>query len=148
MDTSTILTTLLTNIRTDVVNSMQSKGRYATGETVAALEVVIDGNKGKLLAPWWIDAQEKGRKPTSQGVPAGEPPMIERIKAWCDAKGIDQKAAWAIKKSIDKYGYRGIPGVLTEPLEAADRHISEAAEQLANIQAQKVLDLFNIFDTV
>lgn len=145
MTNQQIISTLLTAIRTDVINSMQSTGRYATGETVAALEIALTESGGQLLAPRWIDALEKGRKPTSQGAAAGDPPMIERIKVWCAAKGIDTKAAWAIKKSIDKYGYQGKPGVLTQPLEQADKHISDTMDQIATNYQKEILDLFKVF---
>lgn len=148
MTTQQIISTLLTTIRTDVINSMQSSGRYATGETVAALEIVQTESGGQLLAPWWIDALEKGRRPTSEGAIQGDPPMIERIKAWCAAKGIDTKAAWAIKKSIDKYGYQGKPGVLTQPLEQADKHISDAMDQIASNYQNEIVDLFKVFDEI
>ncbi len=145
-DNNQILNDLITSIKTDVINSLQSKGRNATGETIANLTDVVADNYAALLAPWWIDALEVGRKPTSQGATQGTPPMIDNIKAWCEAKGIDVGFAWAIKKSIDKNGYPGKPGVLTEPLALADTHINNASQQLADNQAQNVLELFNIFD--
>lgn len=149
MDTNQqIISTALTNIRTDIINSLQANGRNATGETIAALEIALREDGGQLLAPWWIDALEKGRKPTSQGAQLGDPPMIERIKAWCTAKGIDTAAAWAIKKSIDKYGYPGKPGVLTQPLELADAHINEACEQIATNYQNEMLDLLKVFDEI
>jgi hypothetical protein len=61
-------------------------------------------------------ALEKGRVPTGKDAMPGNPPMIQRIMEWCEAKGISVKAAWAIKKSIDKKGYAGKPGILSEPL--------------------------------
>jgi hypothetical protein len=149
MDTTAqIISAALTNIRTDIINSLQANGRYATGETIAALEIALTESGGQLLAPWWIDALEKGRKPTSQGAQIGDPPMIERIKAWCEAKGIDTAIAWAIKKSIDKYGYPGKPGVLTQPLELADKHINDACEQIAINYQNEIVDLFKVFDEI
>ncbi|HXP53146.1 MAG TPA: hypothetical protein VN922_24595 [Bacteroidia bacterium] len=146
MTTPQIISTALTAIRNDVINSLQANGRNATGETIAALEIALTESGGQLLAPWWIDALEVGRKPTSQGAVQGNPPMIERIKEWCAAKGIDSAAAWAIKKSIDKYGYPGKPGVLTQPLELADAHINNALEEIAENLQQQIAELFNIFD--
>lgn len=149
-DNQTILTNFLTAVRTDVVNSMQASGRFATGETIANIDVEATDSDGQITAPWWIDALEKGRKPTSSGATAGDPPMIDRIKAWCAAKGIDDKAAWAIKKSIDKKGYPGKPGVLTEPL--SDDNINSkldiALELIAANMQHEIADIFNVFDKV
>lgn len=137
-----ILLDIMNNIQTDVINSMQSKGRYATGETMAALEIVQNGTQVQLLAPKHIDALEYGRGPTTAGAVAGNPPLIDRIKAWCDAKGIDQKAAWAIKKNIDKVGYPGIQGVLTEPLsdDNLDRRLNAGLEEIANDFGQRAIE--------
>lgn len=149
-ETRQVLTDFLTAVRTDVVNSLQSNGRFATGETIANIEVEATDSDGQITAPWWIDALEVGRKPTSPGASAGDPPMIDRIKAWCAAKGIDEKAAWAIKKSIDKKGYPGKPGVLTEPLsdDNINSKLNMAAELIAGNLQQEIADIFNVFDTV
>jgi hypothetical protein len=61
-------------------------------------------------------ALEQGRGPTGKNAVPGNPPMIQRIQQWCAAKGIPNSAAWAIKKHIDKVGYPGKPGILSQPL--------------------------------
>lgn len=144
-DNNQILSDLIEAIKTDVINSMQAKGRNATGETIAALESVLTPDNGQLLASWWIDALEVGRKPTSQGAIQGEPPMIDNIKAWCEAKGIDVSLAWAIKKSIDKNGYPGTPGVLTEPLsdDNVNMRLDEATSKMADEQGQSIIGIFD-----
>ena len=110
------LINLLELLKTDVINSMQANGRYATGQTAKQITVVEDGSNVQLQFPDYMQALETGRGPTSTDAVAGDPPMIQRIQQWCQAKGIPDKAAWAIKKSIDKKGYKGIAGILTEPL--------------------------------
>jgi len=110
------LINLLELLKTDVINSMQANGRYATGQTAKQITVVEDGSNVQLQFPDYMQALETGRGPTSNDAVAGDPPMIQRIQQWCQAKGIPDKAAWAIKKSIDKKGYKGIAGILTEPL--------------------------------
>lgn len=144
-----ILTDLINNIKTDVINSMQSKGRYATGETVAALETVVNDDTGQLLAPAYIDALELGRGPTSPGATAGDPPLIDKIKEWTAAKGIDINP-YAITKQIHKQGYPGKPGVLTEPLsdDNINMRVDEAMEIYSDQLAKEVLDLFGIMDVV
>lgn len=127
---------------------MQAAGRFATGNTVGQLEVVSGDSNGQLLAPFWIDALEVGRKPTPPGAATSDPPMIQRIQEWCAAKGIDSKAAWAIKKGIDKNGYPGKPGVLSTPLgdDNINSRVDVSLNQLGTLQAQQLADLFNIFD--
>jgi hypothetical protein len=53
-DTTAILTDILNNLKTDVINSMQSHGQYATGQVISQLEIIIDGDTGQLTAPFWI----------------------------------------------------------------------------------------------
>lgn len=70
--------------------------------------------------------------------------MIDRIKQWCMAKGIPDKAAWAIKKSIDKHGYQGTPGILSEPL--GDDNINLRLTQAITPFADEIMN--NIVDAI
>jgi hypothetical protein len=103
-------------LKTDLINSLQAGGRDATGQTAKQLVIVEDGNTIKLQLPAYMQLLETGRQPTGKDAVEGDPPMIRRIQQWCQAKGIPDKAAWAIKKSIDKKGFKGTPGLLTGPL--------------------------------
>ena len=115
MDTEQ-LTQFLELLRTDIINSLQAAGSAATGQTAKSLTIIQDDDGCQLQIPGYMQLLETGRAPTSLNPVAGNPPMIQRIQQWCQAKGIPDKAAWAIKKSIDKKGFKGIPGLLTEPL--------------------------------
>jgi hypothetical protein len=106
----------LESLKIDVINSMQANGKDATGQTIKQLTIVEAGSCVQLQLPGYMQLLETGRKPTSTDPVAGDPPMIQRIQLWCRAKGIPDKAVWAIKKSIDKRGFKGIPGLLSEPL--------------------------------
>ena len=72
--------------------------------------------------------------------------MIDRIKQWCQAKGIPDKAAWAIKKSIDKKGYKGIPGILSEPLgdDNLNRRLTQATDSISDNTTRQIADLFDL----
>ena len=107
---------LLELLKTDVINSLQANGKDATGQTAKQLTIVEGDNRVQLQLPGYMQLLETGRGPTSPTAVAGDPPMIQRIQQWCQAKGIPDKAAWAIKKSIDKKGFKGISGLLTQPL--------------------------------
>jgi len=128
------LTIFLDSLKTDLVNSMQAKGSYGSGQTAKEITITTDGNKAQLQIPFVLQVLEKGRGPTGKNAAQGSPPMIDRIKQWCQQKGIPEREAWAIKKSIDKYGFKGKPGLLTEPLspENIDQRLQPAMESLAN----------------
>jgi len=138
------LTLFLESLKTDVIHSMQAKGKYATGQTAQQITVEDNGDKAQLQLPAYMQALETGRAPTGKNAVPGDPPMIERIKQWCQAKGIPEKAAWAIKKSIDKNGYRGIAGILSEPL--GDDNINLRLDKVTTDMAAKAAD--QIVDSV
>lgn len=128
-------------IKIDVINSMQSTGRYATGQTIKQIETVERDGKVQLLAPDYVDILERGRGPTSPNAPRAEPSVYDRIKQWCAAKGIDTNAAYPITRAIHKYGYKSKPGVLTEPLsdDNINKRANEVAGKLANLLITETL---------
>jgi hypothetical protein len=144
--TNQLLTTFLESLKTDVIHSMQSNGKYATGQTAQQITINGDGDKMQLQLPAYMQALENGRAPTGKNAISGSPPMIERIKQWCQAKGIPDKAAWAIKKSIDKHGYKGVPGILSGPLgdDNINLRLNQVTEAMADSTAQNIADLIGL----
>lgn len=138
------LTQFLETLKTDLVNALQANGRYATGQTAGQFVITGDENSMQLRLPGYTQLLETGRGPTGKNAAASDPPMIERIKEWCRAKGIPDKAAWAIKKSIDKKGYKGITGLLSEPLgeDNVNLRLTQALESIATqVREQIVAEL-------
>jgi hypothetical protein len=136
------LTTFLESLKTDIIHSMQANGKYATGQTAQQITIEGDGDKAQMQLPAYLKALESGRSPTGKNAAAGSPLMIDRIKQWCQAKGIPDKAAWAIKKSIDKYGFKGVPGILSDPL--GDDNINLRLNQAIMPMADEIMN--NIVD--
>jgi hypothetical protein len=139
-----LLTNFLESLKTDVINSMQANGRIGSGQTAQQILIVQDDDKVQLQLPDYMMALEKGRGPTGKNAIQGNPPMIERIQSWCQAKGISDKFAWAIKKSIDKKGYPGKPGLLSEPLSIEniaarlDPALNEMADEISKNLVKKL----------
>ncbi|HEY4326376.1 MAG TPA: hypothetical protein VGN20_20495 [Mucilaginibacter sp.] len=147
-ETVDILNEMIDACKNAVIQSLQESGRYATGHTVQELQELTTDLQAFLLAPFWIDALEYGRKPTAPGTPASEPPMIENVKAWCLVRGIPESAAYAITRHIHKYGYKGTPGVLTKPLsdESINSLIGPGVDRIADNVAKEFVALFDVFD--
>jgi len=139
------LTAVLENIKTDLLNSLQSKG-VASSQTAQQITVTNTDNGAQLQIPGYLQIVETGRGPTSKNPVAGNPPMIVRILQWCREKGIPDKAAWAIKKKIDKQGFPGKPGILTEPLSDANinQRLGPALEQMADNLSTQILNAINL----
>jgi len=140
-----ILTELVTSIRADVANSLQEKGRFASGHTIEELQVVnVNESKVQLEAAPWTIFLETGRPPTSPDAPKGDPTVFQRIQEWIAFKGtIPASAAYAITQKIHKQGYKGTPGVLSNPLsdDNIDKRANEVAENLANLLITDFLKL-------
>jgi hypothetical protein len=132
----------LESLKTDIIHSLQANGKMATGQTAQQITVVSEGDNARLEVPGYIQLLESGRGPTSSNPVQGSPPMIDRIKQWCQAKGIPDSAAWAIKHSIDKNGFKGVPGILSQPLgdDNINMRLAPTADQLANAIMQNIID--------
>ena len=136
------LTLFLESIRSDLINSMQAKGSGASGETISQMTITTEGDKAQLQIPGFLQTLEAGRGPTSKNTMPGVPPMIQRIKQWCQAKGIPERETWAIKKVIDKKGFKGKPGILTEPL--SDENISLRLKPVMQSLANELIGLIKL----
>lgn len=115
MDTNQTLTQIAEALKTDVINSLQARGS-GSGQTAQQISITKTESGIQLQLPACLFILEKGRGPTSNSPVPGNPPMIRRIQQWCREKGIGAKAAWAIKKKIDKVGYPAKPGIISQPL--------------------------------
>ena len=140
------LTIFLNSLKSDLIHSMQAKGKYATGQTAQQITVDADGDNAQLQLPGYMQLLQTGRGPTDKNALPGNPPMIDRIKQWCQAKGIPDQAAWAIKKSIDKKGYPGTPGILSEPLGDANINLrlNQATDPIADHIVAELVDLVGL----
>jgi len=136
------LTTFLESLKADIIHSLQSNGKYVTSQTAQQIVIETDGDNPQLQLPAYIHLLESGRGPTSKNAVPGSPPMIDRIEQWCRAKGIPDKSAWAIKKSIDKKGFKGLPGVLTEPLSETNINLrlDQNIDPMADTLVQQIID--------
>ncbi|HWZ15700.1 MAG TPA: hypothetical protein VNW95_10735 [Mucilaginibacter sp.] len=139
------LAQFLETLKTDLINTMQANGRYATGQTARQFIITGDENSMQLQLPGYTQVLETGRGPTEKNAAASDLPMIQRIKEWCQARGIPDKAAWAIKKSIDKKGYKGIAGLLSEPLgdENINLRLTQVMESIAAHVSEQIVKELN-----
>lgn len=138
-DIKSIIKEGVENIKNDVIHSMQSKNRVATGRTIEGMQVVETGDSIQLIAPENILALEFGRGPTRPDAPKGDPSLQQRIEEWVQAKGISANP-FAITKKIHKDGYKGTPGVLSEPLsqDNVNTKLEEAAGKITSLFASQI----------
>jgi len=133
-------------LKTDVINSMQAKQVDGNGQTAKQILITTNGGKTQLELPGYMLLLEIGRRPTSRSAIAGNPPMLQRIRQWCREKGIPDKAAWAIKKSIDKNGFKGKPGILSDPL--SDNNRNFRLQNLLDCMASVISEQLKSINTI
>jgi len=145
MNTDEILNGIAAALKTDVINSLQAKGSSGD-QTLQQITITKTDNGLQLQLPAYLLILEKGRGPTGKNPVPGNPPMIQRIQQWCQEKGIDDKAAWAIKKKIDKVGYPAKPGIITEPLgnDNINNRLNAPLTQLAEVLTTQILNAITI----
>lgn len=145
MDTDDILNEIAVALKTDIINSLQANGS-GSNQTMQQIVITKTDNGIQLQLPSYLLILEKGRGPTSKDPVPGNPPMIQRIQQWCREKGIDDKAAWAIKKKIDKVGYPAKPGTITGPLgdDNINSRLADPLTQLAEAITTQILNAITI----
>lgn len=86
--------------------NMVSTGTNATGKTSESLEyeIIEDGTKTtiNINANQFAAVIETGRKPTPDKKPGFS--MIQNIKEWVEARGLEQSMVWAIAQQINNEG--------------------------------------------
>ncbi|WP_179415531.1 hypothetical protein HDF19_21760 [Mucilaginibacter sp. E4BP6] len=136
------ITQFLESVKTDLINSLQTKN-ITNAQNIT---ITTNDETQQLQIPSYLQIVETGRGPTSKNAQPGNPPMIQRIQQWCQEKGIPAKAAWAIKKKIDKMGYPGKPGLLTDPLsdDNINAKLEQTLEQMADNISNQILNALPI----
>jgi len=93
---------LINNIRAN----LGSTGTNATLKTSQSLRIEVSQEGSnvrlKLFGRPFFNTVETGRKPTPSKKPSRE--FIENLKPWAAARGIDEKAVWAIATKINQKG--------------------------------------------
>jgi hypothetical protein len=136
--TNPYLTDFLESLKKDLINSLLTNGKKISAQTAADMVVSWkDGKCARLEIPACLQLLETGRGPTGPNAVAGNPPMIERIRQWCREKGLPEKAAWAIKKAIDKNGFKGVDGLISAPL--SPENISLRLNQSLGPMAEEIV---------
>jgi len=134
-----ILSEVTGSLATDLRRSLKEKDRYATGETDRQIETRQTEDTSQLVGPSHIYDLEFGKK-------KGTLPSEERIKAWCQARGIDLKRVDSIRAKIYLRGYRGRQGVITNPLSDSNINntLNDKLNRLADLVTQSVSDQIKV----
>lgn len=90
-----------------IQKNMDRLNANATGDGSNSLNAkYVLNEKFEGIEVWgerYLEAVEFGRKPTPKGTSAGSPTLVEAIKRWIAAKGLDLNP-YAVAKNIHKFG--------------------------------------------
>lgn len=126
---------LINNIRVN----LGSTGTNATVKTSQSLRIELkqEGTKYSLTLfgrPFFMTVQT-GRKPTPDKKPSRE--MIDNLKEWVNARGIDESAVWAIATKIQQRGTRlWFEGGRTDIVDpAVDTFVNDVSQSFLEAEA-------------
>ena len=126
---------LINNIRAN----LGSTGTNATLQTSQSLRIEVSTEgakiKLKLFGRPFFNTVETGRKPTPGKKPSRD--MIRNISIWAEARGIDERAVWAIANKIQASGTKlWQEGGRTDIIEPAlDTFINNVSQKLLDSAA-------------
>ena len=114
-----ILNKSLESLKLDIQDSLRKNNRVASGKTSKSLRIKIDANAnqvtGTLLGSTVLDNLEYGRKSTKN---AGTTASWEKqLRDWMRIRGIEQSAFYPIWLKINRDGYEGTDGLVSDPVE-------------------------------
>jgi len=99
---------ILTNAGQSLSNQIKANTPKATGKMANSVGYEVKATNTevglKITAAPFFRVVETGRGPTRENYERGETTLLEAIKQWTKAKGIDEGLAYAITKKIHKEG--------------------------------------------
>lgn len=124
----------------DVRINLGRTGTNATNKTSQSLRVQInqEGSKIKMQLygrPFFMTVQT-GRKPTPGKKPSRE--MVDNIREWMNARGMDESQAWAVATNINNKGTKlwreGGREDILDP--AVDQFVNDVSQELLEAEAE------------
>lgn len=102
----------------DITQSLYKNNRVASGKTARSLKVVMnvgsDIVKGSLLGSSVLEQLEFGRGKTKNG--SNSATWEKELRDWMRIRGIEQSAFYPIWRKINRDGYKGTKGLITDPI--------------------------------
>ena len=113
-----ILTKGLDSLKNDITENLYKNNRVASGKSAKSLKVKVevkgDEIKGVLLGSSVLEQLEFGRGSTKN---AGSTATWEReLRDWMRIRGIPESAFYPIWRKINRDGYKGTKGLVTDPI--------------------------------
>ena len=123
----------LNDLRQDIIKSLKDSGRNASGKTANSMRVEVKerggGVTGILYGSEVLDILEYGRSP-SKGGQKGNRTWEKELREWMQIIGISQDAFYPIWRKINRDGYKGTPGLISNPIDKFNKGLSNGLKGL------------------
>jgi len=128
----TILNKDLTTLLNDVSENLYKNNRVASGKTAKSLKVVtkIVGEKitGTLFGSKVLENLEYGRGKTKNA--SGNATWKGELLSWMRIRGIPEGAFYPIWRKINREGYKGTPGLVSNPVDKFKNNLAKSLKSV------------------
>jgi hypothetical protein len=111
----------LEKVKFDILANMASSKRNASGKTSKSLRVEVKVSDTQVKAVLYgssvFEQLEFGRGKTKNGT-KGSSSWFKELLAWVKIRGLPEGSVYAIFKKINKEGYKGTKGLVTNPVDS------------------------------
>jgi hypothetical protein len=125
-DIAKILTNELNVLKKDIQSSLRSNDRVASGKTSNSLRVEVKEGQGVttgfLYGSEVLDILEEGRSSTKNA--SSSRTWEKELRDWMRIRGIEQDAFYPIWRKINREGYKGTPGLISNPIERFNKALA------------------------
>ena len=123
-----ILTKGLEKTKVAIQKNLASSGRNASGETSKSLKVVSSSTptqiRASLVGSSVLEVLEYGRGKTKN--PSSKATWAADLRGWMRIRGIPEGAFYPIWRKINREGYKGTQGIVSNPVDAFKNDIGKA----------------------
>ena len=138
-----VINTQFIELTNNIRANLGATGTTATGATSQSVryELKQEGTKftGRVFGRPFFMTVQTGRRPTPDKKPSRQ--MIDNLKLWVNARGMDESAVWAIATKIQKQGTdlwrAGGRTDIVDP--AVDTFVNDVAQDFLKAQADNLV---------
>ena len=115
----------LEGLKSDILENLYKNDRVASGKTANSLRVEVKDKNGVLTGILYgsevLDSLEYGRGATKNA--SSSRTWENELRSWMQIRGISQDAFYPIWRKINRDGYKGTPGLVSNPVEKFTKNL-------------------------
>ena len=123
---SKILTKELNELKNSILENLYRNDRVASGKTAKSIRVEVQQKGeftiGRIYGSKVLDILEEGRGKTKNASTTRT--WEQELRSWMRTRGISQDAFYPIWRKINRDGYEGTKGLISDPIEKFNKGIA------------------------